>query len=138
MKKKYNKIGEFIKDVMTPERIKIARDNTPSYRERQDGEFSLEEFQGLVQEIGRYSDYEDKTPPFGVPLYENDHDTDHDHGAWTDRCILEIDDEGSTRFYEIELCYYGQGDFDDEGTEWRSVQEVFPKSVTVIKYEYEK
>jgi len=129
MEKKYEKMADFIADVMTEERIKIARDNV---RVKQNGEFTLEEFENLVSDIGRYTySWDNKVPPFKVPLYESEYDSDHDHGAWTDRYVIDVDG----RFYEVMFDYYGQGDFDRDQTKWNKVTEVFKKEVTVTVYE---
>ena len=136
MEKKYEKMADFIADVMTEERIKIARENAPSYSTKETGEFTLFEFEDLVSDIGRYTHrWDNKIPPFKVPLYESEYDSDHDHGAWTDRYVIEVNDNGTTRFYNLEFDYYGQGDFDEENTEWKGVTEVFKKEVTKVIYE---
>jgi hypothetical protein len=129
MENKYEKMAEFIADVMTEERVKIARDNV---RGKQKGEFTLEEFETLVSDIGRYTySWDNKVPPFKVPLYESEYDSDHDHGAWTDRYVIDLDG----RFYEVMFDYYGQGDFDGDQTKWNNATEVFKKEVTVTVYE---
>lgn len=133
MKAKYETLQEFVNDLMTPEMIKERRENFRDFQGDMSEEFCIWEFQSMVRDIGRFGSYGHKNiePPFKVADYQADADTDHDHGAWTDVYVLDIDG----RFYEVEFDYYGQGDFGREETDWRGAREVFPKTITKVIYE---
>jgi len=135
VKSKYEKIGEFISEVMTEERVKIARESS-IFCENADSTnpFALDEFRYIVEDLRRYNSSSYKRmglkAPFTVVNYEANVETDHDHGAWTDAYVLNV----KGRFYKFEFDFYGQGDFDDDETKWKDVKEVFPKEVTTIVY----
>ena len=131
MKNKYEKMQDFVNDLMTPEMIKERRENFRDLQGDMDTEFCIWEFQRMVKDIRRNSyDYKDVDPPFEVPQYTECVDTDHDHGAWTDEYIIKTDE----RYYPVRFDYYGQFDFDKDTSKYNSVEEAVPVEVTVTKY----
>jgi hypothetical protein len=136
MEKNYEKITDFIDDLMTDESITIARESSMHLGDvGSEFPFGLEDFRFIVSDLRNYesSSYKRKElkVPFTVVDYKADSETDHDHGAWTDLYVIDV--EG--RFYELEFDFYGQGDFDVENSECRGVREVFAKEITTTVYE---
>ena len=136
MKKNYEKIAEFIDDLMTDESITIARESSMFLGDvGAEVPFGLEDFRFIVEDLRSYdySAYKRKglKVPFTVVDYKADSDTDHDHGAWTDLYVIDVDG----RFYEMEFDYFGQGDFDRDNSGWKGVREVFAKEITTTVYE---
>jgi hypothetical protein len=136
MKNNYEKIADFIDDLMTDESITTARESSMFLGDvGAEFPFGLEDFRFIVQDLENYeySSYKRKElkVPFTVVDYKADSDTDHDHGSWTDLYVIDV--EG--RFYELEFDFYGQGDFDVENSKCRGVREVFAKEITTTVYE---
>lgn len=98
-------------------------------------DFDISSFERFISDIkdpqyytGAQKEIYDKLP-LKVVEYVHVSDSDMDHGQWTDTYVVEV----NGKYYEFELEYFGQGDFDRDNH--NEVFEVFPKEITKIIYE---
>lgn len=128
------KILDFMSAIITDDMLKqFKSDNKYYYQGNNIRPLSISDVESIVKYSRTgYSYLNIKFElPFKVVDHDDSYDQDHDHGAWTERYVIEMDG----KFYAMCFDYYGQGDFHDDQTQWNEVTEVKPRTITKVVYE---
>ena len=123
-------ITEFFTSILTPQQIAEIAEYCGN---KTDSKIHPSEAIQLVESCKM--DYFRKKFPFMPKIVDHNkaHDTDHDHGAWTERYIIEHEAfSDHTVYYAVDIDKFGQGDTENEDIE---MIEVKPRTITKVIYE---
>lgn len=140
MKDEYKNMEEFFNDIcehyVNP--LEVWKEYN-WYTKKGNTDFAYVSWYGLMSDINDGSkDYWDEARketysrlPIKVVEYQHASDTDMDHGGVTDTYVVQV----GNKFYTFDFEFFGQGEFFEDETQWNSVEEVFPKTITKVIYE---